>query len=230
MFGDNPLRPQEEGDGQHLWIQEVFYTLQGEAIFAGQPAVFVRLGGCNLRCYWCDTDFESSTYRPALEELLAHVESLRAAVCDLIVITGGEPLRQNITPFVQRLLERGLRVQIETSGSLSLDLPEHPRLFVLCSPKTPKLHPGIVPRISAFKYVVASGETDPQDGLPIMSTQKQGTPARIARPPQGARVYVMPRDDRDPERNRANMQECARIAMSFGYTLTLQTHKLLGIN
>ncbi|WP_218920895.1 7-carboxy-7-deazaguanine synthase QueE [Melittangium boletus] len=224
------MRPQEDSDGQKLWVQEVFYTLQGEAIFAGQPAVFVRLGGCNLRCYWCDTDFESSTYNPSLDELVAHVESVRPAVCDLIVITGGEPLRQNINPFVTRLLEKGLRVQIETSGSLNLDLPEHPRLFFLCSPKTTKLHPGIAPRISAFKYVVALGETDPQDGLPVMSTQKRDMAARIARPVEGSRVYVMPRDDQDPERNRANMQECARIAMTFGYTLTLQTHKLLGIN
>jgi 7-carboxy-7-deazaguanine synthase len=230
MLGDNPIRPQEKGDGQQLWIQEVFYTLQGEASFAGHPAVFVRLGGCNLRCFWCDTDFESSSYRPTVDELIERVESVRPAVCDLIVITGGEPLRQNILPFIQRLLDKGLRVQIETSGSLALDLPEHPRLFVLCSPKTPKLHPDIVSKISAFKYVVAMGEVDPQDGLPIMSTQKKDTAARIARPPQGARVFVMPRDDKDPERNRANMQECARIAMTYGYTLTLQTHKLLGIN
>jgi 7-carboxy-7-deazaguanine synthase len=230
MYGNNPMRPQEDGDGQQLWVQEVFYTLQGEATFAGQPAVFVRLGGCNLHCYWCDTDFESSTYRPTLDELVANVESVRPPVCDLIVITGGEPMRQNIIPFIQRLLDKGLRIQIETSGSLNLALPEDPRLFVLCSPKTTKLHPGIAPRVSAFKYVVASGEVDPEDGLPIMSTQKRDMPARIARPPQGARVYVMPRDDQDPDRNRANMKECARIAMTFGYTLTLQTHKLLGIS
>lgn len=230
MLGDNPLRAQEDGDGQTLWVQEVFYTLQGEAIFAGQPAVFVRLAGCNLRCYWCDTDFESSTYRPSLEELVARIEETRQPVCDLVVITGGEPLRQNIGPLAARLLERGLRVQIETSGSLHLELPEHPRLFVMCSPKTTRLHPRIAPRVSAFKYVIASGEVDPEDGLPIMSTQKRDTRARIARPPRGARIYVMPRDDRDPERNRANVQECARVAMTFGYTLTLQTHKLLGIN
>jgi organic radical activating enzyme len=230
MLGNNPSRPQESGDGQRLWVQEVFYTLQGEGAFTGQPALFVRLAGCNLKCFWCDTEFESSTWHPSLGELLERVEALRPPVCDLIVVTGGEPLRQNIVPFLEKLLERGLRVQIETSGSLWLELPEHPRLFIHCSPKTPRLHPSLVPRISVFKYVVAAGEVDAEDGLPVMSTQRMDTPARLARPPPGARVFVMPRDDHDPERNRANVQECVRVAMTFGYTLTLQTHKLLGIN
>jgi organic radical activating enzyme len=230
MKGQNPGRPQEAGDGQQLWVQEVFYTLQGEGPFVGQPALFVRMAGCNLKCFWCDTEFESSTWRPSLEELLARVEALRPPVCDLVVVTGGEPLRQNILPFVERLLAQGLRVQLETSGSLWLELPEHPRLSIHCSPKTPRLHPSILSRITAFKYVVAAGEVAPEDGLPVQSTQKPDTAARLARPPPGARVYVMPRDDQDPERNRANVKECVRVAMTFGYTLTLQTHKLLGID
>jgi 7-carboxy-7-deazaguanine synthase len=229
MFGDNPVRRQELGDGDRLWIQEVFYTLQGEGPFTGEPAVFVRLAGCNLRCTWCDTDFESSTWQPSRDELLGTIEESRTAVCDLVVLTGGEPLRQNISPLVEELLGRGLRVQIETSGSLWLDLPEHERLFILCSPKTGKLHPGLVDRVTAYKYVIAAGDVDPEDGLPVLSTQVRGAPCRIARPTGRARVYVMPRDDQDPERNAANVQTCLQVAMKFGYTLTLQTHKLLNI-
>ncbi|MFY0580462.1 7-carboxy-7-deazaguanine synthase QueE [Cystobacter fuscus] len=230
MLGSNPRRRQEVSDGQQLWVQEAFYTLQGEGPFSGQPAVFVRMSGCNLCCFWCDTEFESSTWCPSLDELVARVESLRPLVCDLVVITGGEPLRQNIAPFVEQLLERGLRVQIETSGSLFLNLPEHPRLFIICSPKTPRLHPLLVPRISAFKYVLAAREVAGEDGLPVMSTQKPGTLVRLARPPPSIPVFVMPRDDREPERNRANLRECTRVALSFGYTLSLQTHKLLEIS
>ena len=66
MFGTNPSRKQVLDDGQELWVQEVFYTLQGEGPFSGQPALFIRLAGCNLRCFWCDTEFESSTWRPGL--------------------------------------------------------------------------------------------------------------------------------------------------------------------
>jgi len=228
MLGTNPSRSQELGASE-FWIQEVFYTLQGEGPFSGQSAVFVRLAGCNLRCFWCDTDFESSTYRPDLERLLGHVDGVRPEHCDLVVLTGGEPFRQNIGPLVTALLERGLRVQIESSGTLWVDLPEHERLTIVCSPKTPKLHRSVEPRIAAFKYVIAAGETDPADGLPIQSTQMRGSPARIARPTPGALVYVMPRDDRDAARNLANMKAATEVAMTFGYRLTLQVHKIAGI-
>ena len=63
-----------------------------------------------------------------------------------------------------------------------------------------------------------------------MSTQKQGERARIARPPEGASVYVMPRDDGDAEKNERNRRASAEVAMRFGYTLCLQTHKLLGMS
>ena len=57
MFGKNPIRKPENHDGNFLKIQEIFYTIQGEGIYSGYPAVFVRLGGCNLACKFCDTDF-----------------------------------------------------------------------------------------------------------------------------------------------------------------------------
>lgn len=229
MFGGNPARAQEIGDGTSLWIQEVFYTLQGEGPFAGDPAVFVRTAGCNIRCFWCDTDFESSTWRPVLAELLAAIEAARPAHCDLIVLTGGEPFRQNIAPLVQQLLACGLRVQIETNGTLWVPLPIDDRLTMVCSPKTKQLHDAILPRITAYKYVLAADETDPDDGLPTLSTQKQGQGARLFRPPPHARVFVMPRDDGDPVANRAHQATAAAVAMGHGYRLCLQLHKLLDL-
>ena len=121
MLGTNPVRPQDLNDGKSLWVQEIFYTLQGEGPFCGRPSVFVRLGGCNLRCSWCDTDFESSEWVPALEEILAQIEKIRPSHCKLIVITGGEPFRQNLAPLVNALLGRDLEVQIETNGTLWVD-------------------------------------------------------------------------------------------------------------
>ena len=59
MFGKNPIRKPENHDGNFLKIQEIFYTIQGEGIYSGYPAVFVRLGGCNLACKFCDTEFET---------------------------------------------------------------------------------------------------------------------------------------------------------------------------
>jgi organic radical activating enzyme len=229
VFGQNPARGQALDDGGSLWIQEVFYTLQGEGPYSGEPSVFVRTGGCNLKCYWCDTDFESSTWRPSLEELLEAIEAVRPSFADLVVLTGGEPFRQNIAPFVNALLARNLRVQIETNGTLWIDLPADPRMMIVCSPKTKKLDDRIVPRIDAFKYVIAADEIDPDDGLPAASTQRPGRPTRLFRPPATAQIYVMPRDDQNEAANRANRRACAAVAMNFGYRLCLQTHKLLDL-
>jgi 7-carboxy-7-deazaguanine synthase len=230
MFGKNLVRRQELGDGQRLWVQDLFYTLQGEGPFGGQPAVFLRLAGCNLRCFWCDTDFESKAHWLDLEEIDTQVGRLRPPICDLVVITGGEPLRQNISVLVRRLLDQGLRVQIETSGTVWVELPEHPRLFIVCSPKTARLHAELVPRVAAYKYVLAFGEVDPSDGLPMASTQRPGGETRLFRAPAGSTVYVMPRDDQDAEMNRKNQSACAEVSLRFGYTLTIQTHKLLGLD
>jgi organic radical activating enzyme len=230
MRGKNPTRSQDLGTGLELWVQEVFYTLQGEGPFSGQPSVFVRLAGCNLKCYWCDTDFESSTWKPSLEELLARVNEIRPEHCRLIVLTGGEPFRQNIKPLIESFLAQNLSIQIETNGTLWVDVPEHPNLYIVCSPKTPALNAQIVPRITSYKYVLAVDCIDPVDGLPTASTQMAGAAQRIARPRPGADVYVMPLDEFSEEKNKENRRCCVDTAKSFGYKLTLQTHKILGID
>jgi 7-carboxy-7-deazaguanine synthase len=229
MFGANPRRPFATGDGQRLWVQEVFYTLQGEGPSSGHPAVFVRLAGCNLACYFCDTEFESSTWNPQLAELLEAIEAIRPACCELIVLTGGEPFRQNIGPLVNALIAKGLSVQVETNGTLWVNVPESPKLSIVCSPKATGLHPELALRVTAFKYVLAAGEVDPQDGLPATSTQQKGQNGRPARAQFGADIYVMPLDSGADEANAANRQACVESALAFGYKLTLQSHKLLGI-
>jgi 7-carboxy-7-deazaguanine synthase len=228
MLGKNPIRKQELNDGNLLWVQEVFYTLQGEGPFSGQPAIFVRLGGCNLRCYWCDTDFESSNWIPRIDELMERIDSVRAEHCKLVVITGGEPFRQNINPLVTVLIEDGYRVQIETNGTLWVDLPASPNLFIVCSPKLSYVHPEIFDRANAFKYVVSSTGNSEVDGLPGMSTQHPAATCEIHRPRPGADVYVMPLDSGSPNQNEANVRACVDIAQKHGYRLTLQTHKIAG--
>ncbi len=231
MFGQNPARPQERGTGERLWIQEVFYTLQGEGPFSGRPSVFIRTAGCNRKCFWCDTEFESSDQRPTLDALLDQIEAIRPAHCDLVVLTGGEPFRQNIRPLVAALLDQGLQVQIETNGTLWVDLPWSERLTVVCSPKTRSLNARLVEHIDAYKYVVAAGETEGVDGLPSASTQHVGHADRLFRAPPGAPVYVMPRDDH-PEQaggDGANVEAARDAALRFGYRLCLQLHKLVGI-
>ena len=93
----------------------------------------------------------------------------------------------------------------------------------------PRLDPALERRISAYKYVLAHGEIADDDGLPEASTQVRGKVARLARPRPGAPVYVMPRDDREPARNRQHLEACVAVAKRHGYRLTLQLHKLVGL-
>jgi organic radical activating enzyme len=160
---------------------------------------------------------------------LTRVAETKRPCCNLIVLTGGEPFRQNILPLVESLLSQNLFVQIETNGTLWVELPEDPRLFIVCSPKTPALNAKLASRITCYKYVLSKDHADSLDGLPNASTQQAEQSARIARPHPGADVYIMPLDEFSQEKNKANADYCVDIAKNFGYKLTLQTHKILGI-
>lgn len=229
MRGENPIRQQQLNDGNTLWVQEIFSTLQGEGPFAGKASVFVRLAGCNLACYFCDTDFESSIWQPHLNQVLDRIRDLAGNTIRLVVITGGEPFRQNIAPLVERLLSESFAVQIETNGTLWVDLPEHEALHIVVSPKTPTINKMIRQRATAFKYVVFADGVDQEDGLPRLSTQIPGQEALIAKPEQNVPTFVMPMDSGDVEQNRKNTQACLEVAQKFGHTLTLQLHKIIGI-
>lgn len=104
-----------------LRVNEIFYSLQGESTRAGMPCVFIRLTGCNLHCAWCDTAYarDEGEYMPA-QDILARA---RPYPCRLVEITGGEPLLQQDTPELARLLlDCGYTVLVETNGSQNIAL------------------------------------------------------------------------------------------------------------
>jgi 7-carboxy-7-deazaguanine synthase len=103
-----------------LTINEIFYSIQGESSFTGQPCVFVRLTACDLRCSWCDTPYAfHEGRRMTIDDVLAQVES---HACPLVEVTGGEPLLQaDVYPLMRRLLEAGRTVLLETGGHVLLD-------------------------------------------------------------------------------------------------------------
>ena len=100
-----------------LPVMEHFYTLQGEGFHQGRAAYFIRLGGCDVGCVWCDVkDSWDATKHPQLniDDLVLHVEKTTAAI---VVITGGEPLMHNLDELTDKLHAAGLSTHIETSGA-----------------------------------------------------------------------------------------------------------------
>ena len=102
-----------------LTINEIFHSIQGESTFAGRPCVFVRLTACDLRCTWCDTPYAFHEGRKmSVDQVVADVE---ARGCPVVEVTGGEPLLQpDVYPLLQRLLDAGKTVLLETGGHRSI--------------------------------------------------------------------------------------------------------------
>lgn len=104
-------------EGRKLPLVEDFYTIQGEGFHSGKPAYFIRLGGCDVGCRWCDAKY---TWNPKLyppTEIETVVERAASYPARAIVLTGGEPLLYPLDPLCDALHERGLEIFLETSGS-----------------------------------------------------------------------------------------------------------------
>ena len=102
-----------------LVVNEIFYSIQGESSHMGRPCVFVRLTYCNLRCSYCDTEYAFYEGKEiTVEEIMNTVRSYR---CNLVEITGGEPLwQENVHKLMESLCDDGFEVLLETGGSLSI--------------------------------------------------------------------------------------------------------------
>jgi organic radical activating enzyme len=150
---DEPRRahlPVWRKDGSTLQINEIFYSIEGEGLRVGQPTTFVRLSKCNLRCHFCDTEFDSYTEMD-LDEI---AEEVARHPAQWVCFTGGEPLGQNLEPLARDLKQAGYRLHVETNGVVRPD----ERLFALIDHWTvsPKRYPIVdgFARITELKYVV----------------------------------------------------------------------------
>lgn len=225
MFGENPIRTPEKGSGEILQVQSIFATFQGEGPYSGYPAVFLRLGGCNLACKFCDTEFESFRAIEVNEiikqiEFLSRNHSQEKRIRNLVVITGGEPFRQPIELICSLLVERNFAIQIETNGTLFR--PIHPSVHIICSPKNTGLGYGqiredLAERITAYKFLI-SRNNPLYDHAPEVGQSKYNTP-----------VYLQPMDEYDEDKNLQNIKYTVEIADKIGARIGLQTHKYWNI-
>lgn len=239
-----PERP-TKGDGRQLDVHSIFFTVQGEGPYSGHRSVFLRLAGCNLQCPGCDTEYtqgrETRNALPISDEITRISRKETSEKC-LVVITGGEPLRQPIGYLVRDLLAKGHPVQIESNGTCAPDEVLEPILrhgkfqgtdvVLVVSPKTKHIHSKCHELASAFKYVLRDGEVSDVDGLPTYALEHRRGMG-VARPRKGAPVYLTPYDEgkgiQATINSAANAIAVANSAMRFGYIAGLQIHKLLGV-
>jgi len=148
-----------------LKVNEIFFSIQGESSRTGLPCVFVRLTYCNLRCSYCDTEYafyEGSDF--SIDEIINKVKSYS---CNLVEITGGEPLMQNeCLNLMKKLCDSGFDVMLETGGSLPIDSVD-PRVMIIMDLKCPSsgmmkknLYDNIelLKKIDEVKFVISNRE------------------------------------------------------------------------
>jgi len=138
--------------GLMLPLMEAFYTIQGEGFFSGTPAYFLRIGGCDVGCHWCDVkeSWNADLHPPtSIQDMLQKVKLSKAKT---VVLTGGEPLMWNMQPLTQLLQENAYNVHIETSGAYSNNVQFD---WICLSPKKnspPK--EAIIPLANELKVII----------------------------------------------------------------------------
>lgn len=190
-------------------INEIFYSLQGEGVNAGRPAVFLRFSGCNLKCPFCDTDHHNATAMSA-DEIIERIG--RYAPCRLVVLTGGEPSLHIDDDLIGMLNKLGYEIAIETNGTNTLpDGITH----VTLSPKDEFCDRAeiLLNKCDELK-VVYTGDNNPL----IYNNIKTSNRA------------LQPCDTGDLEINRRLITEAMEFCLAHPeWRLSLQLHKILDI-
>lgn len=199
-------------DGTMLPLMEAFYTIQGEGYNTGKAAYFIRLGGCDVGCHWCDV---KESWDAALHPLTAAdtiVEQAAAHPARTVVVTGGEPLIYNLDYLCARLKENGIRTFIETSGAYPLSGSWD---WICLSPKKfKKPLPGILSRADELKVIV-------------FNKSDFGWAEEHARLiPPDCRRYLQPEWSRSEEMTPLIVEY---VKANPAWEISLQTHKFLNI-
>ena len=135
-----------------LPVMESFYTIQGEGFYQGKAAYFIRLGGCDVGCVWCDVKDSWDASKHPLVNIESLVKEVKNTPAEMVVITGGEPLMHNLTVLTNKLQAAGLETNIETSGSSPLSGSWN---WICLSPKKFKAPiPGVIPYANELKIII----------------------------------------------------------------------------
>ncbi|KKZ11159.1 MAG: 7-carboxy-7-deazaguanine synthase [Candidatus Synechococcus spongiarum SP3] len=205
-------------NGGLLRVMEQFHSIQGEGVHMGRSAVFLRLAGCNVGCPWCDTKTSWSAHGHPLVPVERLVDTVRQAQPALVVITGGEPLQQDLTSLCQALVPLAIPRHLETSGVAPLSGAFE---WITLSPKRHRPpRPALLERCHELKVVIH----EPADlDFAMAMAAACRTMGRSGSPPP--QLCVQP---------GAGSATGARLAIHHvkqrpQWRLSLQTHKWLGV-
>lgn len=263
-----PIEKRIRNDGSVLDVYSIFGpTFQGEGPFVGTPCVFVRLAGCNLQCPGCDTLYSDPLIRQMLtiDNIVKQVKAINTG--KLVVISGGEPFRQPLGKLFTALLNEDFFVQVETNGTLPPSFEDDERtplsynsqpdeckgVYIVCSPKSPKVNELTQHLACCYKYVLDHRDVDPIDGLPIsVLGTKYRRGEKVWRPDNKRKpIYLQPMDHKESLQdikvpasvlfprvymeeiiramNRASLNAVKESCIKYGYILGIQIHKIIGV-
>ena len=190
-----------------LAVAEIFYSVQGEGAWTGTPAVFVRLGGCNLNCRFCDTNYRIKSFA-SVGQIVAAVRAL-GGDCPMVVLTGGEPLAQRESSvLIDALRADGRRVHVESNGTVEVELADD--VWLTVSPKE-RLAPAMAARANEIKLIV-DGRV-PEEWLAAFAGRTIPT-------------FLQPEGNKPAN---VELALAAAKARPQTFRLGLQTHKFIGV-
>lgn len=202
-----------ESDPSHVYnIVEIFHSVQGEGFRSGIPHVFIRFGKCNLRCEWCDTNFDEYEAMTAQQIM----EKVNEFPCKNIIFTGGEPMLNDLWPLARMLKQQHYHLSVESNGTVAI--PDGLLDWICISPKD-QMYPNvsIKQRVGDELKCVYVGQS-----LSMYDDLKDGFSHLFLQPcyDEGATVE---------ENGRGFALTEAVVKDNPAWRLSLQTHKWMGI-
>jgi 7-carboxy-7-deazaguanine synthase len=194
-----------------LPLMEQFYTVQGEGFHTGRAAYFIRVGGCDVGCHWCDVkeSWDAAKHPPTPIEDIA---DLAAKSCNMVVVTGGEPLMYDMGPLTQSLRNRNLAAHIETSGAYPLSGTWD---WICLSPKKTMLpHESVYKAANELKIIIYNRHD-------FVFAEEQ---ALLVNP--DAILFLQPEWSKHQE---MSIQIVEYVMKNPKWRISLQTHKFLDI-
>jgi organic radical activating enzyme len=191
-------------------VHEIFDSIQGEGVWTGIPATFIRLQGCNLRCPWCDT---KDTWSGASKDMTPS-DILSKIHFEHVIITGGEPLLHDLTDLLERLDTANKKIHIETNGTQPWKESYPTDAWITVSPKMESdysIHSSLQARVNEYKFVVDDA-FNPDRVADYLSYKSQI-------------IYLSPENVR-PEM----VKKAIDIVYKYPHCrLMVQVHKLIGV-